>query len=96
MELKIEKTLSKRVQVSNAGDAEKEYDISASVNASNGAVDNIENGVVSKDGTQKATFSQYSANNKNINFNCESTEEEAVLGAINEFVDALPTAIKEA
>lgn len=93
MELKIEKTLSKRVQVSNAGDAEKEYDILASVNVSDGTINNIESGTVTKDGVQKANFSQYSTNNKNVNFNCESSEESEVLSAINEFVSALSAVV---
>jgi len=96
MELTVIKTLSKRVEVSNANDAEKEYDIKAKVNVvSDSTVNNIESGTVTKDGTQKANFSQYSTNGKNVNFSCESSEEATVLAVINEFIDALPTAVAE-
>lgn len=95
MELKIEKTLLTRVQVSNAADTEAKYVVQANVSVSNGAVGNIESGVVKKDGTQKATFSRFSSSSKSVNFQCESTEEATILAQINEYVDALPALFAE-
>lgn len=96
MELTVVKTLSKRVEVSNANDADKVYDIKANVYVSNGTVGNVESGSVTLDGAQKASFSRYATNNKNINFSCSDTDEEVkVMSLINTFIETLETTVSE-
>lgn len=78
---------SAKVHYDNSVDTAKVYDIAADVNIENMNVTNFDQGTVSKDGIQIAYFSCYGENNLSINYqNVESTNQCAVLEAVNEFM----------
>lgn len=91
--VKIEKTISATVLVTNADDAEKAYRIEANVSINeSGNVNSISNGVV-KDGEQHlATFSCYGSNlkgNASISYmGVEADTQSVVLAEVHKFIDA--------
>ena len=81
------------VNVDNSVDSAKVYDISADVRLQGqNTVESFENGIVIKDEMQIATFSCWSPQNVNINFNgVDGDEQCAVIEAINTFIEDVKT-----
>lgn len=81
------------VNVDNSVDSAKVYDISADIRLQGRTtVESFENGIVIKDEMQIATFSCWSPQNVNINFNgVDSDEQCAVIEAINTFIEDVKT-----
>lgn len=86
--MKNEGVKKMNIKVSNLDNEARAYDITANVwvNA-DGNIENIEDGVVIKDGMNIATFARYS-NNSHRTFIGLSIEEEDVVGAeIKAFIE---------
>lgn len=81
------------VNVDNSVDSAKVYAISADIRLQGQTtVESFENGIVTKDEMQIATFSCWSSQNVNINFNgVDGDEQCAVIEAINTFMDDVKT-----
>ena len=81
------------VNVDNSVDSAKVYDISADIRLQGRTtVESFENGIVIKDEMQIATFSCWSPQNVNINFNgVDGDEQCAVIEAINTFIEDVKT-----
>lgn len=82
---------SANVRISNKGDENRAYDISANVNIREGVAQNFESGSVSKQdesGARNITgFSKYGDNNLTVSFNVETPEEQVtVLAAVQNFI----------
>lgn len=91
--VKIEKTISATVWVTNADDAEKAYRIEANVSINeSGNVNSISNGVVKDSEQHLATFSCYGSNLKNnasISYmGVEADAQPVVLAEVHKFIDA--------
>lgn len=89
---------SANVKTNNAVDTERSYDITANVNINNGKdLGNVENGNVTKDGVTVCNFSKYGSSSLNVNFMniVDATEMCNILTAINEFIEAVKTAVSE-
>lgn len=80
--LKIE---SATLRVSNKSDENRAFDIAADVNVSHDKIGRIESGTVSRDGQQLASFSRYN-DNLSMSFYIPSTEQPAILDAVNSFI----------
>lgn len=77
---------SANVSANNSVDESKVYDITANVNVNENKVSNIDNGRVSKNGVEVASFSKWGENNSNKSFYGVSDEEQCViLNEINAF-----------
>lgn len=85
---------SAQVKVNNSVDTEKVYDIVANVNISNNIVNSIDSGSVKKDDIIIATFSSWSENNLNVNYqNASASEYCDVLEAITSFISDVKTKV---
>lgn len=86
--IKVEALIEKQERMSNANDSERAFDVSANVRTSNAGVGNIDNGTVTKDGIQLASFNSYGGNSLNINYagGIEGVDRAAVLAAIEQFI----------
>lgn len=77
---------SANVSANNSVDESKVYDITANVNVNENKVSSIDNGRVSKDGVEVASFSKWGENNSNKSFYGVSDEEQCIiLNEINTF-----------
>lgn len=79
---------SANVTADNSVDESKVYDITANVNVNvnENKVSNIDNGRVSKNGVEVASFSKWGENNSNKSFYGVSDEEQCIiLNEINAF-----------
>lgn len=88
------KTISQTILVDNSSDATRDYDIKANVVVTNGAATNIPNGWVSREGVNLATFNRYDANMMSCDFN-NTTESQAIITAINNFVENVFNEVRE-
>lgn len=86
MKVDFTKLNSANVSANNSVDESKVYDITANVNVNENKVSNIDNGRVSKNGVEVASFSKWGENNSNKSFYGVSDEEQCViLNEINAF-----------
>lgn len=86
MKVDFTKLNSANVSANNSVDESKVYDITANVNVNENKVSNIDNGRVSKNGVEVASFSKWGENNSNKSFYGVSDEEQSViLNEINAF-----------
>ena len=101
MKVDFTKLNSANVSANNSVDESKVYDITANVNVNENKVSSIDNGRVSKDGVEVASFSKWGENNSNKSFYGVSDEEQNVLlneinafcRNVNEKVEAEPITI---
>lgn len=95
--IKYEALNSANVKVNNSGDLERVYSIEANANVNNlNEVSNIDNGVVKKDGEQKATFNVWGDNSLNISFyNATSEEQCTIINAVNAFIKDLKSHVAD-
>ena len=92
--VKSVKLNSANVKYDNSVDTERVYDIEANANLNENKMVSMDGGVVRLEGVQKASFSYYGDNSKNISFNGISEEEECqVLSAINTFVASVKESV---
>lgn len=92
-----ETLISATVKYNNNDDSARAYDISADVTMQNGAVQNIQSGVVREKGTQDgmmnlATFNTWTENNMSVTF--QTVDNTQVLDAINKFIKDVKEAVK--
>lgn len=80
--IKIE---AQKQTVSNAAQEDRAYDITATFQTGDTQGGAIENGSVTQQGTNLATFSAWNGEQLNVNFNT-TTERPAIMGAIEEFI----------
>lgn len=86
MKVDFTKLNSVNVSANNSVDESKVYDITANVNVNENKVSNIDNGRVSKNGVEVASFSKWGENNSNKSFYGVSDEEQCIiLNEINAF-----------
>lgn len=86
MKVDFTKLNSANVSANNSVDESKVYDITANVNVNENKVSNIDNGRVSKNGVEVASFSKWGGNNSNKSFYGVSDEEQCIiLNEINAF-----------
>lgn len=87
---------SANIKVNNSSDAERIYNIEANTNVNNlNEVTNLDNGILTKDAEQKATFNVWGSNSLNISFyNTTSDEQCGILQAINQFIEDTKDFIK--
>lgn len=86
MKVDFTKLNSANVSANNSVDESRVYDITANVNVNENKVSNIDNGRVSKNGVEVASFSKWGENNSNKSFYGVSDEEQCViLNEINAF-----------
>lgn len=91
--VKIEKTISATVLMTNAEDEVKAYHVEANVSVNeSGNVSSISNGVVKNGEQHLATFSCYGSNLKNnasISYmGVEADAQSVVLAEVHKFIDA--------
>lgn len=94
--VKFGQVLNASVKVDNSTDDEREFDISANVQISGNTVQNFYDGYVTAktDGSPvKATWSQYSAENTQVNYTTPDVDEKcAIIRAVSEFIAEVQSA----
>lgn len=86
--IKVEALIEKLERMSNANDSGRAFEGSANVKTANGVVGNIDNGTVTKDGIQLASFNSYGGDALRIDYagGIDSSDRAAVLAAIEQFI----------
>ena len=90
------KILSKRQEVNNSADEARKYDIKAVVNVNTTEVTGFDDGTVSKDGREMATFNTYGKGLMNIGYTLEDDEADKkveLLTNIQTFIDSVKQAV---
>ena len=88
------KTNSSNELYNNLNDDSRVYDIEANINIADGVMNNVDSGVVKKNGVRVANFNWWDENRLNITYQGVSLEERneinvAVDGFINEVKNAI-------